>query len=50
MLQKENMSEIKFQSKWFERCLKDFLNIKNRAVTDKDIQEIKYLFVTTTHG
>ena len=31
MLQKENMSEIKFQSKWFERCLKDFLNKIGRA-------------------
>ena len=43
------MREIRFQSKWFERCLKDFLGIKDRAITDKDVQEIKYLFVTTTH-
>lgn len=47
---KEDTSEIKFQSKWFEQCLKDFLGIRNREITDKDIQEIKYLFVTTTHS
>ena len=50
MSPKEEMSEIRFQSKWFERCLKDYLGIKDRAVRGKDVQEIKYLFVTTTHG
>lgn len=50
MDKKEDISEIRFQSKWFERCLKDFLGIKDRAITNKDVQEIKYLFVTTTHG
>lgn len=47
---KVGLSEINFQSKWFERSLKDFLGIENRAVTSEDVQEIKYLFVTTTHG
>ena len=50
MSPKEEMSEIRFQSKWFERCLKDYLGIKDRAVRGEDVQEIKYLFVTTTHG
>lgn len=44
------MGEIRFQSKWFERCLRDYLNIEGRPITDEDVVEIKYLFVSTTHG
>ena len=44
------MSEIRFQSKWFEKCLRDYLNIEGRPITDEDVVEIKYLFVSTTHG
>ena len=47
---KEDMSGIKFQSRWFERCLKDFLGIRERSITSEDVREIKYLFVSTTHS
>ena len=38
---KEDMSGIKFQSRWFERCLKDFLGIRERSITSEDVREIK---------
>lgn len=50
MYLKENVTELKFQSKWFEQCLRDFLGTGERALTDEDIQKIKYLFVSTTHS
>ena len=50
MTLKEDMSGIKFQSRWFERCLKDFLGIRERSITSEDVREIKYLFVSTTHS
>lgn len=40
--------EINFKSKWFERCIRDYLGIFDRAVTDEDVSVIKYLYVTTT--
>lgn len=44
------MMEIKFHSKWFEKCIRDYLDIWDRAITDEDIRVIKYLYVTTTHS
>lgn len=40
--------EVKFKSKWFEKCIRDYLGINDRAVTDEDLRVIKYLYVTTT--
>lgn len=42
--------EIKFRSKWFEKCIRDYLDIWDREITDEDIRVIKYLYVTTTDG
>lgn len=40
---------MKFKSKWFEKCLKDFLNIFDREINENDLSDIKYLFVETTN-
>ncbi len=44
------MCELNFRSKWFERCVRNYLGIETRAITDEDVGEIKYLFVATTHS
>lgn len=43
------MSEnIKFQSKWFERCIRDYLKISlDEPITQETLDVIKYLYVTT---
>ena len=43
------MSEnIKFQSKWFERCIRDYLKLSfDQPITAEELDVIKYLFVTT---
>lgn len=39
-----------FQSKWFERCIRDYLGIgANEPITKEDLSAIKYLYVGTTH-
>lgn len=42
--------EIQFKSRWMERCIRDYLGIADRAVTDEDVSVIKYLYVSTTDG
>lgn len=42
--------EIQFRSRWFEKCIRDYLDIGDRAVTSEDVRVIKYLFVSTTNG
>lgn len=42
------MAEINFKSKWFERCIRDYLDIQDRALTEEDVSAIKYLYITTT--
>ena len=42
--------EIHFQSRWFERCIKTYLGVSGRALTEEDVQDIKYLYVSTTDG
>ncbi len=44
------MRELHFQSRWFERCLRDYLGIEDRPITEEDVQEIRYLLVSTTHS
>lgn len=42
--------EITFQSKWFEKCIRDFLGVKDRALTNEDVRAVRYLFATTTNS
>lgn len=42
--------EIHLQSRWFERCIKTYLGVSGRALTEEDVQDIKYLYVSTTDG
>lgn len=42
--------EIQFGSRWLERCVRDYLGIEDRAVTEEDVSVIKYLYVSTTNG
>lgn len=42
--------EIQFKSRWLERCIRDYLGIADRAITEEDISVIKYLYVSTTNG
>lgn len=44
------MSEITFQSKWFEKCIRDYLQIGDRPITLEDLSVIKYFYVATTHS
>lgn len=45
------MSEVKFQTKWIERSLRDYFGLnEDAAITSELLGEIKYLFVTTTHS
>ena len=37
--------EIHFQSRWFERCIKTYLGVSGRALTEEDVQDIKYLWI-----
>lgn len=38
------MSEIVFKSKWFERCVREYLEIRDGPITQEDLSEIKYFF------
>ena len=42
--------EIQFQSRWFEKCIRDYLGIADRKITTEDVSVIKYLYVSTTDG
>lgn len=42
--------EIQFGSRWLERCVRDYLGIEGRAVTEEDVSVITYLYVSTTNG
>lgn len=45
------MSEIiNFQSKWFERCIRDYLELaSDEPITQEALDVIKYLYVTTNY-
>lgn len=45
------MSEkIEFQSKWFERCIRDYLELSSdEPITQEALDVIKYLYVTTNY-
>lgn len=42
--------ELQFQSRWFERCIREYLGIADRMLTVEDVSVIKYLYVSTTDG
>ncbi len=42
--------ELQFQSRWFERCIREYLGIAHRMLTVEDVSVIKYLYVSTTNG
>lgn len=42
--------EIQFQSRWFEKCIRDYLGIADGKITTEDVSVIKYLYVSTTDG
>lgn len=44
------MSEIVFKSKWFEKCIRDYLGISDGPITEEDLSGIKYFTVETTHS
>lgn len=44
------MSEIKFKSKWFEKCIRDYLQIQEGPITQEQLNVIKYFTVETTHN
>lgn len=41
---------MKIKSKWFEKCLRDFLDKPNGELTEDDFARIKYLYVSTSDG
>ncbi len=43
------MSEIRFRSKFLERCIKSFLGLDGKSVTSEALAQIKYLRIATTH-
>lgn len=43
------MKEIKFKSKWFEKCIRDYLGLGDAPITQEAIASIKYLYVSTTN-
>lgn len=45
------MSEkIEFQSKWFEHCIRDYLELSfDEPITQEVLDDIKYLYVTTNY-
>lgn len=46
----EKMSEIKFKSKWFEKCIRDYLQIQEGPITQEQLNVIKYFTIETTHS
>lgn len=44
------MNEIKFKSKWFEKCIRDYLQIQEGPITQEQLNVIKYFTVETTHS
>ena len=44
------MSEIKFKSKWFEKCIRDYLQNPEGPITQEQLNVIKYFTVETTHS
>lgn len=42
--------EIQFQSRWFEKCIREYLGIADRVLTVEDVSVIRYLYVSTTNG
>lgn len=41
---------IEFQSKWFERCIRDYLELSlDEPITQEALDVIKYLYVTTNY-
>ena len=43
------MSEIKFRSKFLERCIREYLDLSDAPITDTALAQIKYLRIATTH-
>lgn len=42
--------KIEFQSKWFERCIRDYLELSlDEPITQETLDVIKYLYVTTNY-
>lgn len=43
-------NNICFKSKWFEKCLRDYLELRaDELITEEMLATIKYLYVATTH-
>lgn len=43
-------NNIHFKSKWFEKCIRDYLELgENEPITKNVLSTIKYLYVSTTH-
>lgn len=47
--EEETMSEITFKSKWFEKCIRDYLGLTDDIITEEELGRIKYLYVSTTN-
>ena len=43
------MNEIKFKSKWFEKCIRDYLGLTDEIITEEELGRIKYLYVSTNN-
>lgn len=44
------IENINFQSKWFERCIREYLELENdEQITQEALDTIKYLYVTTNY-
>ena len=39
------MGEINFKSKWFEKCIRDYLQIQDEPVTQEQLNLIRYFTV-----
>lgn len=48
--ERNELMEIQFQSRWFERCIREYLGIADRMLTAEDVSVIRYLYVSTTNG
>lgn len=43
-------NNVKFKSKWFDKCIRDYLGLAiDEPITKEALNTIKYLYVSTTH-
>ena len=38
--EEETMSEITFKSKWFEKCIRDYLELADEIITEEELLQM----------